>query len=169
METSGAWEDNVAAAMRDWACRDDSLDVDSMEIVVRLSRLARQVAVDVAEVHGAVGLGPGDFDVLASILRSGPTSPKMLAQQLLLSKAGVSGRLARLRRRGLIQESVRPEDGRGKSIALTAEGRRVVEGVVAAHAAAERQALAALTPNQQRELLVLLRHATARPGDSDIG
>lgn len=151
--------DGVRAAMEWWSAWDPALPGETMEIVIRLARLGDRIAAEVEAAHRGAGLEPGDFDVLATLLRGGPASPTELARALMLSKAGMSGRLERLRRRELVDEQPRADDRRGKSIALADRGRELVESTVHAHAAAEERALAGLTAADRAQLLALLRRA----------
>lgn len=156
--------DDVSRAMADWATRMPAESVETMETVVRLARLGERITDEVRRVHLAAGLEPGDFDVLATLLRNGETAPTELARTLLLSKAGMSGRLARLRERGLVEERAREEDRRGKAVRLAPRGRQIVEGVVSAHVEAEARALSGLGGSGRAQLLDLLRRATAGEG-----
>lgn len=151
--------DDVARAIDEWRRRDPGLDVDSMEVVLRLARLGARIATNVDPVHRRAELMPGDFDVLATLLRGGARTPTALARSLLLSKAGMSGRLSRLQQRGLVADEPDERDGRGKLLRLTDAGRRVVDGVIRDHAAAEREALGPLTDEERRHLIRLLRQA----------
>jgi DNA-binding MarR family transcriptional regulator len=75
----------------------------------------------------------------------------------MLTSSGTTKRLDRLEQAGLIAREPDPDDRRGTLIALTAEGRRLVDAVTEAHLANERRLLAALTDAEQRSLADLLR------------
>lgn len=151
--------DPIARAMGEWGRIEPGADADAMEVVLRLARLGERISAEVGAVHRAAGLEPGDFDVLATLLRRGPSAPTVLARELLLSKAGMSGRIARLRERGLIEEAAREDDRRGKSIALSTRGEEIVRGLVVEHSRAEARALEPLSAAQRAALLELLRAA----------
>jgi len=72
----------------------------------------------------------------------------------MLSSAGVTSRVDRLERRGLVRRLPDPNDRRGVIIELTDEGLEVVDAAAAANTVSERQLLGRLEPD---ELVVLER------------
>ena len=87
-----------------------------------------------------------------------------LCEDALLTQAGVSRLVSRLERRGLVERSDDPHDGRASRISLTAEGREVQKRVGRAHARHVTKAMTrALTPEQLhtlRELSLALTEAS---------
>lgn len=61
------------------------------------------------------------------LLRHGATAPGTLARQISLSPATITGIVDRLEKRGLVTRERSREDKRKVEIALTEEGRRLVE------------------------------------------
>jgi DNA-binding MarR family transcriptional regulator len=90
-----------------------------------------------------------------------------LCEDALLTQAGVSRLVARLERRGLVERSDDPHDGRAFRIQLTAEGREVQRRVGRAHARHVAKAMTrALTPSQLetlRDLTAALTSAAPSP------
>ncbi|MCA9521144.1 MAG: bifunctional helix-turn-helix transcriptional regulator/GNAT family N-acetyltransferase, partial [Myxococcales bacterium] len=75
-----------------------------------------------------------------------------LAEQLLLDKSSLSRALADLERRGLVESTPHPTDGRSRKLSVTAAGRDVLAQV---HESANRQVLDALrilTPSERAEV-----------------
>ena len=110
------------------------------------------------------GLQPGEFDVLATLRRSGEPyllSPTRLYEAAMISSGGMTNRLDRLERAGLIERRPDPGDRRGKLIALTAAGRRVIDETIARHVANEERLLSALTLAEQEKLNALLKKLIA--------
>ncbi|MCT1449409.1 MarR family winged helix-turn-helix transcriptional regulator [Corynebacterium sp. p3-SID1194] len=149
--------DSISAAMDKWTKINSHVDVDAMETTLRLTHLLRAIENEVTVIHEQAQLAPGDFDVLATILRQEDVTPGQLSQTLLLSKAGITGRLHKLKKQGLIEEKINLSDKRGKTLTLTPEGHDRIMSTVEAHAAAERKAFNHLSSRQQGELLELLR------------
>jgi DNA-binding MarR family transcriptional regulator len=79
----------------------------------------------------------------------------------MLSSAGVTSRIDRLERKGLVRRQDDPNDRRGVRIELTDEGAEVVDAAVAANVAAERQLLERLTPKEIEHLEAILRKLLA--------
>lgn len=149
--------DEICHAMDDWTRLIPGTDTLAMETVLRLSRVLAAIKKEVSKAHASYGLAPGDFDVLATIFRKDAATPTQLAEQLLLSKAGITGRLNNLKKRGLVAEKTSANDKRGKSITLTAEGKTTLLSVLKFHTQAERRILDKLPESQQNSLLELLR------------
>jgi DNA-binding MarR family transcriptional regulator len=77
-----------------------------------------------------------------------------MARRLLVTKGNVAQLLSRMQRRGLIER--RPE-GRMNRLFLVDEGRRLFAEAVPAHEALVAERLSALSDEEQRHLLGLLR------------
>lgn len=121
---------------------------------LRLARVFQKITMRSERFFRSHGLNTAQFDVLAQVGASGEITQQGLADALLVTKGNISQLLARMERDGLI---ARRQEGRVNLIALTARGealRRIVVPQQEAHIATW---LAPLTPNEQRELLRLLR------------
>ena len=79
----------------------------------------------------------------------------------MLSSAGITSRIDRLERRGLVRRLDDPDDRRGVIIELTDDGREVVDEAVAALAISDRQLLERLDPQEVEQLEGLLRKVLA--------
>jgi DNA-binding MarR family transcriptional regulator len=90
--------------------------------------LIRQLDTDLTE-H--TGLRLADFDVLAQLAAAGgELRMTELAARTLLSRSGLTRRIARLVEEGLVRRANAPDDGRGVVVALTGAGvARVTETV----------------------------------------
>ncbi|GAA1587323.1 hypothetical protein GCM10009789_46060 [Kribbella sancticallisti] len=85
-----------------------------------------------------------------------------LCDDVLLTQAGVSRLVGRLERRGLVERSDDPHDGRASRIRLSAEGVEVQRRVGRAHARHVAKAMTrALSPEQLRMLRDLSLALTA--------
>jgi DNA-binding MarR family transcriptional regulator len=102
---------------------------------------------------------------LLGILRDREPGVLALARHLELDKSSVTGLVDRAERRGLVERSADPDDGRAVRVRLTREGR-----VLAKRAAAEvgtelEAATALLTDPQRRQLASLLTRIAAPAAD----
>jgi DNA-binding MarR family transcriptional regulator len=75
----------------------------------------------------------------------------------MISSGAMTNRLDRLESAGLIERRADPKDRRGKLIALTIAGRRVINETITLHVRNEERLLSALTTEEQKELKALLR------------
>jgi DNA-binding MarR family transcriptional regulator len=82
--------------------------------------LMRRLEVELAE---ATGLALADFDVLAQLARAGGELRMTdLANRALVSRSGMTRRVARLVEEGLVRRANADADGRGVVVALTDAG-----------------------------------------------
>ena len=127
----------------------------------RVNQLARRLIE--AEL-GRHELGVGDFDVLAALRRSGPPfvlRPIDLARTLMLSPAGMTGRLDRLEQAGWIARRLDREDRRSMLVELTDAGLAHIDAAVTDHVDNEERLLGGLTKQQRDTLDDLLRRFLA--------
>lgn len=162
-------------AVRHWRRERPDLDLAAMATLARFARLHIVGGQLVDEVFERFGLDRGEFDVLASLRRTGAPfamAPSRLSEILLITRAGVTKRVDRLERRGLVrrQTQTQTEDRRSRHIELTPEGRTLVDEVVTEHTKNESRLLAALDPAEReafdralRTLLTAASDMTNRP------
>jgi DNA-binding MarR family transcriptional regulator len=148
------------------------LDMNPYRVTGRISRIATHIARMEEENFGQYGLNRGEVGVLGALRLVGPPhrlSPTQLFRGLMLSSAGMTGRLDRLEERGLVTRSPDPADRRGVIVELTEKGRDLVDAAVAANTRDEGQLLNRLTEKDQRSLALLLRQFLARLEDAAGG
>src|SRR3979411_678322 len=110
------------------------------------------------------GLQPAGCDVLATLRRSGEPymlSPTHLYETVMISSGGMTNRLDCLERAGLVERRPDPNARRGKLIALTDVGKRVIDETIDRHVANEERILSVLTPAEQKKLNALIRKLIA--------
>jgi len=130
-----------------------------MEIVGRLNELSALLTRDLQPVFERFSLQGGEFDVLATLRRAGAPfrlTPTALYEATMLSSGGMTARLDRLERRGLIRRLPNPEDRRGTLVELTPDGLALVEDAIGPHAENETRLLAGLPPQDRAALNALL-------------
>jgi len=159
-----AREDQVDRIVEQWARERPDLDTTAMAVFGRIFRLARLGGDEVEQVYGRFGIGRPEFDVLATLRRSGPPyalSPGALAASMMISSGGTTARLDRLERGGLVRRSPDPHDRRALLVELTDRGRALVDDAVAAGLQRQQELLALLPPRKQAQLTALLRDLLA--------
>jgi len=154
-------EDTVDRLMAQWNRELPGLPTAAMGSIGRLLRAASLVERRLVGPLADQGLNGGEFDVLATLRRSGAPyqlTPTHLAHNLMLSSGAMTNRLDRLEARGLVRRLADPSDRRGFLIELTTEGRALAESAVATHAANEERLLAAvLSPVERQQLDEVMR------------
>jgi DNA-binding MarR family transcriptional regulator len=157
--------DRADIAIEQWARERPDLSVLPMYIFWRLLDAAESVMRDhMNPLFAEAGLLPGEFDVLATLRRSGEPyllSPTRLYEAVMISSGGMTNRLDRLERAGLVERRPDPSDRRGKLIALTDAGKRVIDETIGRHVANEERLLSVLTAAEQEKLNSLLRKLIA--------
>lgn len=156
--------DNIVEA---WQRERPDLDVEPMEVLSRISRLARHLDRLRAGAFSAHDLESWEFDVLAALRRSGPPyrlSPGQLLRETLVTSGTMTNRVDRLAERGLVMRQDHPNDRRGVLVELTDAGRNVVDAAFAELISAERQITAALDVADHDQLTRSLRLLLARYG-----
>ncbi|MEU3287647.1 MarR family transcriptional regulator [Streptomyces longwoodensis] len=153
-------QDPVDAIVEQWAAVRPDLDTAAMEVFGRIFRLSRAMGDRMEKAYAPLGLARGEFDVLATLRRAGEPytlSPRELSATLMLTTGGMTGRLDKLERAGLLRRSPDPHDRRGLRVTLTEQGLDLVDRAVGAGLAVEREALSALNAQQAGQLADLLR------------
>jgi len=161
---SAARKDPVDAIVDQWAAVRPDLDTKAMEVFGRIFRLSRAMGDRMERAYAPHGISRGEFDVLATLRRSGEPytlSPRQLSGTLMLTTGGMTGRLDKLERAGLIRRSPDPHDRRGLQVTLTEKGLTTVDEAVGAGLAAETTALSTLNAEQADQLADLLRELLA--------
>ena len=143
-----------------WSSARPELEVEALQVTARLSRIGPLLARRQEAVFGEFGLGRGEVGALSALRIAGPPhrlSPTRLGKGLMLSSAGVTSRIDRLERRGLVRRLPDPDDRRGVIVERTDKGLEVVDAAVAALAKSDRELLERLTSEEIGQLEVLLR------------
>ena len=156
--------DAVDRIVAQWADERPDLDTTAMAVFGRIYRLAKVGGDEVERAYAAFGIGRPEFDVLATLRRSGAPyqlSPGALAGSMMLSSGGTTARLDRLEKAGLVERSPSPADRRGVLVRLTDRGREIIDEAVGAGLAEQQRLLSHMSPAHVRELARLLREALA--------
>jgi DNA-binding MarR family transcriptional regulator len=161
--------DHVGRIMEQWARERPDLDVSPQGVIGRLHRVAARLTEELVAVYARFGLGEGEFDVLATLRRSGAPyelTPTELAASTMVTSGAVTKRVDRLAERGLVSRRVGEVDARGRVVALTGAGRALVDEAFEAHMANEHRLVGLLTA-RDRELLAGLLERWGRALGAD--
>ena len=152
--------DEVDAIVAAWQRERPDVDVSAMQVLSRVSRLARHLDRARKQAFAAHDLETWEFDVLAALRRTGPPhdlSPGRLVAVTLVTSGTMTNRVDRLAARGLVERRPDPNDRRGVLVRLTAAGRRTVDAALDELLAHEREILGALAPAEATRLADALR------------
>lgn len=152
--------DLIDDLVADWRRERPGSDAAAMQIVGRMIRLGRTYEHEVSQLLRAHGMSYSDFDVLATLRRSGPpyeSAPTQLQHNVLLTSGAMTACLRRLEGAGLIVRGTSPQDRRRLSAKLTPKGFAMVESLIDRRFALARQSLAGLDADQIAAAEGLLR------------
>ena len=113
-----------------WSEQRPDLDFTSMSLSLKLNSIVRAVSDEISRQLEDTGINLGEFDVLATLRRHGrgaTLTPKEIAAATFVTPSGLTNRLARLEKMGLISRHADPSDGRGALIKITANGKRTAD------------------------------------------
>jgi len=153
-------EDEVARIVAAWQRELPDLDTRPLEVLSRVSRLARHLDIARRKAFTASGLESWEFDVLAALRRQGSPyqlSPGKLLKETLVTSGTMTNRIDRLVKKGLVERRPLPGDRRGVLVRLRTAGQQRVDAALSDLLAREEEILAALTDHSQEELAELLR------------
>jgi DNA-binding MarR family transcriptional regulator len=107
-----------------------------------------------SELERETGLALADFDVLAQLARAGgELRMTELAARALISRSGMTRRVARLVDEGLVRRAGADADGRGVVVALTDMGVSRLAETAPVHARGISQTFVAQLDDQELEIL----------------
>jgi DNA-binding MarR family transcriptional regulator len=161
-------QDEVDRLVEAWRRERPDLDVSPLDVLSRVTRLARHLDRARRAAFEAHGLEPWEFDVLAALRRAGnpyELSPGALLTQTLVTSGTMTNRIDRLEAQGLVDRHPDPHDRRGVHVRLTDVGRQRVDAALADLLAHEREILGVLSEAERTDLADRLR-ALSLPFDN---
>ncbi len=102
-------------------------------------------------------LKPRQFATLARIFECGPMPQNRLGDAVGMPRANIHKMVERLGARGLVETRADPDDCRLRIVALTDEGRALVEELIPLDIESTEDALEPLNENERKTLYALLR------------
>jgi len=163
--------DAVDVILEQWRRERPGLDAWPMGVAGRIARLSRLIDRELKEFFAQHGLETWEFDMLATLLRSGP--PYALTAGALLRAAmrtsgAITNRIDHLERRGLVERVPAEDDRRSIRVRLTPAGRTTVERLIDPHVENEARLLAALAADERELLVGTLRTLLESLGDTSL-
>ena len=155
-----ASNDEVDQLIAAWRRERPDLDVSPLQVLSRITRIARHLDLARREAFALFDLELGEFDVLAALRRSGKPyalTPSQLVTATLVTSGTMTNRIDRLEHKQLVQRSPDPHDGRGVLVELTAAGKSTVDEALTELLNRERELLKSATAQDLESLASALR------------
>jgi DNA-binding MarR family transcriptional regulator len=153
-------QDFIDMILDRWARERPDLDVSPMGVIGRISRACRVLEEEMSNIFSAYGLNRGEFDVLAALRRAGKPyrlKPTELSSDLMVTSGGMTNRLDRMEKSGLIVRQPDPTDRRGVLVCLSEHGRRLVDEILVAYVENQHRLLGSIDQADRDALANILR------------
>jgi DNA-binding MarR family transcriptional regulator len=148
-------ENLIDETIQTWAEQRPDLDFASMSLSLKMNSIVRAVSDEIASQLEGIGVNLGEFDVLATLRRHGrgaKLTPKEISAATFVTPSGLTNRLARLEKMGLISRQADPSDGRGALIKITPAGKRVADRGIEIVLATEDRYINELSTQMKKDL-----------------
>jgi DNA-binding MarR family transcriptional regulator len=152
--------DHIDRLRAQWARELPDLDTEGMAIIGRARWITLKLRPGIEAVFARHGIDAGELDVLNTLRRSGPPyrlTPTELYRTLMISSGGLTDRLSRLEKAGLIRRMPGETDKRSLLVELTKTGRDKAEAAFREDMALEKTLIAGLSKAERKQLAELLR------------
>jgi DNA-binding MarR family transcriptional regulator len=160
--------DRVARIQAEWLRERPDLDSSPQGVIGRLHRVAALLTEELVAVYSRYGLNEGDFDVLATLRRSGAPYARPagdLADHTMITSGGLTKRVDRLVARGLVERRPGSTDARQRIIALTPAGVEAIDAAFTAHMENEHRLIDQIGRENAAQLELLLQRWLRALGD----
>ncbi|MFD9412532.1 MarR family winged helix-turn-helix transcriptional regulator [Streptomyces sp. NPDC059989] len=157
-------KDAVDAITAQWYAVRPDLDTAPMAVFGRIYRITKAMGDEMERTYNRYGISRGEFDVVATLRRSGSPytlSPRQLSATLMLTTGGMTGRLDKLEKAGLLARKPDPHDRRGLQVTITDRGLALIDEAVTAGLEVQRAALTGFSKEEVDVLSGLLRKLLA--------
>src|SRR5579862_1706112 len=154
-QLTGEERDEVDDLVAAWREQRPDLDVAPLQVLSRVSRLAKHLDIARRGAFAAHDLESWEFDVLSALRRAGPPfqlTPGALLRATLVTSGTMTNRIDRLTDSGLVFREPDPRDRRGVLVTLSEHGMTAVDAAFTDLLDREQALLAGLGEEQRQEL-----------------
>ncbi|RPF23674.1 MarR family winged helix-turn-helix transcriptional regulator [Vibrio crassostreae] len=152
--------DAIDRVVEQWAKEKPELETEPMAMMGRIMRIAKYMETQVAELHKKYDMKLGEFDVLATLRRSGKPyrlTPSELIGSMMLTSGAMTNRLDKLEAKGLISREHSKEDRRSVSVQLTKDGLVLIDEMMTEHVEMQKKLVKSLSASQKKNTNQLLK------------
>ncbi len=152
--------DAIDRVVRQWDEEIPELETQSMALLGRLARLYKHMETDITALHRSYGLTTGEFDVLATLKRSGAPyqlTPSALIESMMLTSGAMTNRIDKLESKALISRTHSEQDRRSVTVELTSKGLELINELIFEHVNTQKRLTQSLDKNQVTGLNQLMK------------
>ncbi|KAB0465966.1 transcriptional regulator [Vibrio kanaloae] len=152
--------DAIDRVVEQWAKEKPELETEPMAMMGRIMRIAKYMETQVAELHKKYDMKLGEFDVLATLRRSGKPyrlTPSELIGSMMLTSGAMTNRLDKLEAKGLISREHSKEDRRSVSVQLTKDGLILIDQMMTEHVEMQKKLVKSLSASQKKNTNQILK------------
>ncbi|CAH7110020.1 Transcriptional regulator, MarR family [Vibrio chagasii] len=152
--------DAIDRVVEQWAKEKPELETEPMAMMGRIMRIAKYMETQVADLHKKYDMKLGEFDVLATLRRSGKPyrlTPSELIGSMMLTSGAMTNRLDKLEAKGLICREHSKEDRRSVSVQLTKDGLILIDQMMTEHVEMQKKLVKSLSASQKKNTNQLLK------------
>ncbi|SFP85706.1 MarR family winged helix-turn-helix transcriptional regulator [Pseudomonas borbori] len=139
--------DAVDAILQQWQRERPDLDASPMAVIGRIGRCSALLRRELEQVFSHFGLSAWEFDVLATLRRSGDPyclAPTALFSALMITSGTMTRQLQQLQAAGWVSRTPNPSDARSLLVQLSPAGLELIDRALSAHVDNEARLLAPL-------------------------
>ena len=143
-----------------WAAQRPDLDTEPMALIGRIIRLSAQLMEEMGRTFARHGLNSASFDMLATLLRTGPPhalSPNQLLETMMVTSGTMTNRIDQLEKDDLVARVRNPNDKRSVLVQLTVKGHRIIDAAVTDHVETQKVLVGGMTEAERAALNGLLQ------------
>lgn len=143
-----------------WTRERPEIDLTAMALVGRYNRFHAHLEAGMREYFAKHGLDFSEFDVLATLRRSGAPyqlNARALLESAMVTSGAITNRVDKLSNKGLVERRPCETDRRAVLIRLTPAGKQLIDDIIVGHVRNEERLIAALDRDEQAQLDRLLR------------
>ncbi|MGF1755638.1 MarR family transcriptional regulator [Vibrio makurazakiensis] len=152
--------DAIDRVVEQWAKEKPELETEPMAMMGRIMRIAKYMETQVADLHKKYDMKLGEFDVLATLRRSGKPyrlTPSELIETMMLTSGAMTNRLDKLEAKGLIVRAHSKEDRRSVTVELTRDGLVLIDQMMTEHVETQKKLVKSLSASQKKNTNQLLK------------
>ena len=151
--------DHVGTIIHEWAQQKPDLDTGGLAVVGRILNLSDILRKRINKQLAPFDLKYSEFDVLATLRRAGPPyilKPTELMSSVILTSGAITAALEKLTQKGLVIRLADENDGRVKTVKLTAEGLEIIEQALEIRMQDANASIKALGAQEAESIAILL-------------